>query len=218
MLCKTFQTGVWIVLGLGCLASPAGAQARFANKLEVTISVFNDANIPGAALRKAEQVASAVFARVDVSLRWLNCARANETADERQGCSRAEFPAHLHVRILPIHLNHTESTLGLSYLDNNGSGCQADISYSGVAEVVEESQVNSSIVLGNAIAHEIGHLLLGTRSHSPQGIMRAHWSAGDLAAATKGQLAFTERQRDQMKLKLDAPSPDVRPTGVSIAR
>jgi hypothetical protein len=35
-------------------------------------------------------------------------------------------------------------------------------------------------LLGRAIAHEIGHLLLGTASHACAGLMRARWLTGEL--------------------------------------
>ena len=39
------------------------------------------------------------------------------------------------------------------------------------------------VILGHAAAHEIGHLLLGSNSHSPFGLMRARWSGQDLQNA-----------------------------------
>jgi hypothetical protein len=32
-------------------------------------------------------------------------------------------------------------------------------------------------MLGSVMAHEIGHLLLGSHAHAISGIMRGHWSA-----------------------------------------
>lgn len=37
------------------------------------------------------------------------------------------------------------------------------------------------LVLGRALAHEIGHYLLGTRDHSPAGLMRADFTAREFA-------------------------------------
>jgi hypothetical protein len=35
-------------------------------------------------------------------------------------------------------------------------------------------------LLGRAIAHELGHLLLGTTSHEREGLMRAYWLADEV--------------------------------------
>jgi hypothetical protein len=46
-------------------------------------------------------------------------------------------------------------------------------------------------VLGHVIAHEIGHVLIGTVEHSPSGVMRAHWSKADVAAMQGRLLPFS---------------------------
>lgn len=48
-----------------------------------------------------------------------------------------------------------------------------------------------SKVLGNAIAHEFGHLLLGRKAHAPIGIMQPHWTRDMLKLADRGLLHFT---------------------------
>jgi hypothetical protein len=48
-------------------------------------------------------------------------------------------------------------------------------------------------VLGDAIAHEMGHLLLGA-GHSSQGIMKADWTSSDLRLASRGALRFSSEQ------------------------
>jgi hypothetical protein len=68
-----------------------------------------------------------------------------------------------------------------------------------------ETFVDPAIILGHVAAHEIGHLLLGTNSHSPGGIMRAHWRMEELARAKKGLLLFTKSQSHRMTEKLCVP-------------
>lgn len=43
------------------------------------------------------------------------------------------------------------------------------------------------LVLGRAIAHEIGHYLLGTRDHAPRGLMRAQIDARDFSDLRDGR-------------------------------
>ena len=54
-------------------------------------------------------------------------------------------------------------------------------------------------ILGHAIAHEMGHVLLRTSGHSSTGIMRAQWTADDLRRAARGQLLFTLEQSDLIR-------------------
>ena len=47
------------------------------------------------------------------------------------------------------------------------------------------------LILGNVIAHEVGHLLLGTNSHSPAGIMCANWDQEYVRLAMRGHQFFS---------------------------
>ena len=52
------------------------------------------------------------------------------------------------------------------------------------------------VSLGNVMAHEIGHLLLGPKAHSPAGIMKAKWNQQELQPAALASLRFTPQQAD----------------------
>ena len=49
-------------------------------------------------------------------------------------------------------------------------------------------------ILGCFMAHEIGHLLLGSNSHSKQGLMQAVWGERQIHQALAGGLLFTSNQ------------------------
>jgi hypothetical protein len=49
-------------------------------------------------------------------------------------------------------------------------------------------------VLGRAIAHEIGHLLLNSNSHPATGLMRAGWSQRELRRNDAGDWQFLESE------------------------
>jgi hypothetical protein len=55
------------------------------------------------------------------------------------------------------------------------------------------------VILGDVIAHELGHLLLGTNSHSPAGIMCAEWDKEYLRLAVMGFQKFSPEQSALMR-------------------
>jgi hypothetical protein len=59
-------------------------------------------------------------------------------------------------------------------------------------------------LLSYGIAHEIGHLLLGTQSHSHDGLMSAHWGREELLLAARGQLNFTAEQAETIRADVRA--------------
>jgi hypothetical protein len=85
----------------------------------------------------------------------------------------------------------------------DGGAYAADGFYEGVALLEERKGAEVSALLGAAIAHELGHLLLGKDSHAAAGLMRLVWTAGELAAASKGRLTFTEEQGRRLRASLD---------------
>ena len=54
-------------------------------------------------------------------------------------------------------------------------------------------------LLGRAIAHEIGHLLLGSAEHPRFGLMRALWSHDELRGVKPAHWGFSRREGAQMR-------------------
>jgi hypothetical protein len=51
--------------------------------------------------------------------------------------------------------------------------------------LARELEIDHNKLLGRAIAHEIGHLLLATNTHAPSGLMRELWSHDELQRARR---------------------------------
>ena len=153
----------------------------------------------------AESAAGRIFSAAGLELEWINCGDSNEPASVAQHCTEVTYPTHLQLRILFRPRNLTASTLGISYLDEKGSGCYSEIFATQADDLALDSWFRA-VLLGHVMAHEIGHLLLGTNSHSPLGLMRAHWEAVDLERAAKGQLLFTAQESERMKRRAQTAS------------
>ena len=53
---------------------------------------------------------------------------------------------------------------------------------------------SKAVILGHVIAHGLGHLFLGPRSHSSEGLMGFPWAKKQLRMAAEGSLNFTAKQ------------------------
>jgi hypothetical protein len=75
-----------------------------------------------------------------------------------------------------------------------------------VTGLARSCQVDVRVVLGRAIAHEIGHLLLGTNGHAPTGLMREIWSRETLQRGRTHDWVFTasdsQAMRDAVRTRL----------------
>jgi hypothetical protein len=71
------------------------------------------------------------------------------------------------------------------------SGVFATIYLDRVAMLAAAGSMDMRLLLGYAIAHEIGHLLIGSNAHSPTGLMRSMWKSGELKRYRTGDWMFT---------------------------
>jgi len=170
------------------------------------VSVFNRSAISLDTIERAEGEASRIFRKVGIEVIWLNCPQDSEREAALGRCAEAFFARHLHLGILRASRGLKASTVGISFSGTDGRGCYADLFDDAVQRLQEETHVSSSLILGHAMAHELGHLLLGTNSHSPTGLMRAHWDRQDLTKASRGNLLFSHEESQRILSRLTQAS------------
>lgn len=175
----------------------------------VIVSVYNDVGVPEGILVQAEQEASRVFRHARIEVRWLNCKNLAALSEESRKCPASVYPQRLDLRIVGVSLN-TEARgegMGISFLDDDGRGCCADLFYGPMKELHKTKGTDLATLLGLVAAHELGHLLLGPHSHSVAGIMHAPWTAAELASTRVGRLVFLDQESRQMRERLLSESP-----------
>jgi hypothetical protein len=80
--------------------------------------------------------------------------------------------------------------------------------------------VTKGLILGHAIAHEIGHILLNLDIHSANGIMRGSWNTEDLLDAASGRLVFSKQQSEVIRAEVArrmSQQERLQTTGIEIA-
>jgi hypothetical protein len=95
--------------------------------------------------------------------------------------------------------NHSPDAAGFAVLTPGDSGYAA-ISYVAVEQTANSLGADPGDLLGAAIAHEVGHLLLGP-AHSQTGIMRAHFGAREMEMVGRGELLFDADQAARIRLR-----------------
>ena len=211
----------WLLRGSLCLTIilafdlerlPAAESANRTGKLEaksdvdpatlrLTINVHNQAHVEDEVLRKAEQEASKIFEELGIFTEWLDCPPISEELSNFQGCQQIGFTVlslRIFPRLEPIQGGFRKTNMGVALVEEQG-GVYASVFYQRVTEVAESGRVSTGKVLGYAIAHEIGHLLLGSNSHSMAGLMKARWNDGDLKLLDIGRLHFSTKEGAVMR-------------------
>jgi len=102
---------------------------------------------------------------------------------------------------LEDRLGDMDHVFGFAPRTENQAGRWIYIFYHRVEELVQQRrlQEHKARILGLAMAHELGHLLLPFHSHSRTGIMRAKWNRQDFQLAALGNLDFTPKQAELIR-------------------
>ena len=166
---------------------------------QISIRLYNLSGISRETMNRATQEASRIFAQAGVSLHWeVGDPDAEEAHLTDQSAAAAFRDAHIRpylvVRVgrdLAFHVR--SGTLGLS-LPHAQFGVSATIFQERVESLCRSEGQDFAMMLGHAIAHELGHVTLVLDGHAPVGIMRARWGKADFADAAIGNLGFTPSQ------------------------
>ena len=181
-------------------ASPAKAEASS----QITIRLYNYADLTPAAQARAEKVASDILRKAGITAQWLDCPIAK--AQQLPACSLPLRPTELVLRILPgskasrAALDRASCGYALRPT-NGGTGTLITLFYDCVEKTAKTQRMARGEVLGHTAAHEIGHMLLPP-GHSSRGIMRARLRKADWERAAKGTLLFTPQQSEQLSAGL----------------
>jgi len=211
------------------LAFPVWPQTYVGKNPHVIVSVFDDARLPAAVLAQAEAKAAKIFGRAGVDMTWANCSTSpqREAPDAliragapvptwsglvtEESCVRFDWPKHLALRIVAQSVGSPNEVFGMAFLSTEGLGCYSDVFYDNAMELHTAWNVGLGDILGSVMAHELGHLILGSNSHSPTGIMRARWEHGELRRLERGSLVFTDEQAERMRVKVIVAPPAGQP-------
>lgn len=174
----------------------------FEPALPLTLRIYDSAGVPAETLIEAKTQIRRIFNKAGVAPLWLDCMAA-EPPDPV--CVQKLQPAELVARILPrTSTSHTGHLFGLALVTADGFGQYATIFYGEVQTRAKGDEVFEGCILGYAIAHEVGHLLLKNQRHAPTGIMTSGWTAKHLRSTVKQFFLFTRSEAEQLRTNLKA--------------
>jgi hypothetical protein len=141
----------------------------------VAVRVYSVLAEPGAGDRRISlDVAARALTAASVDVVWTICGPGS--------CTTPPSPAELIVRITPAPKGGKETrSLGFAIVDaQERTGMLATVFVDRTLRLASKLRIDHQILLGYAIAHELGHLLLATATHGVSGLMRPVWSHEEL--------------------------------------
>jgi len=170
---------------------PLAASAQVLN-----VTVLDYADVPAATMSDAQEVFTAIYRKTGGRVVWRVETRVWQPGERVR---LADVPGDIVLRIcseeMAKGLTRRESLMGyVQPVAENELARVATVFYHRVEELKGATGSATSQVLGAALAHELGHLLLGKGAHSRAGIMRCPWDTGELRAIHQGRLVFDRVQ------------------------
>jgi len=178
----------------------------------VVVRVY-ETGIGDVALRTAAiRTAASIVEMAGVSVEWYDCTDNGR----RPVCQDARRSGNFIARLMPTLTpsaplrklsiealgaqGDAEPPLGFAVVDpDTHAGKMATVFHDQVQAVARRTGVARSELLGRALAHEVGHLLLGVRGHSRSGIMRAVWTDDELTRDRSDDWVFASADRQKLQ-------------------
>lgn len=138
--------------------------------LSLLVRIHDAYDVPSDHLARARMTVEGIMKSAGVAVTWPRCP-----------CLSPVSPGELVVRITASVPASTPGSLGFSFVDiGRKAGTLATVFADRVQALAAIAGVDEGELLGRVLAHEIAHLLLGTRDHKPHGLMRGEWKASEL--------------------------------------
>jgi hypothetical protein len=176
--------------------------------LKITLRMYNH-GISRSLLARSEDEAAAILNQAGLQVAWVDCPSTTAELEHYPGCEEPLGTADFVVKILTAREEgrfcmHREVLGRALECPRDQIGCSAYVFHRDIQELARYEMASEYQVLGHALAHEIGHLLLGPNSHTAIGVMRAQWQHRDLQTIARAYLFFTDQQSRRIRDEVSA--------------
>jgi len=175
---------------------------------EVTVRVYDSTGATEAERWPSLRVAASIVSGASVELLWKTCAQPAAPAPSalrQSSCEKPLAPGELAVRIVRSGIvvdTRSALPLGDAMIDpHTRSGVLATVYIDRVTWMAEQAGVDVHALLGRAIAHELGHLLMATGAHGSNGLMRPVWSQSEIRRRQLDDWIFRPREIAAIKAR-----------------
>jgi hypothetical protein len=172
------------------LTAPVGRAAIILD--DVVVRVYDNTGLPDSVRRASLTLAADIFARAEVEIGWVHCPSR---------CGRSPGPDQLILRM--TRSPATAVGVGSSLIDPVlKAGRLATVYVDQVDSMARRASTDRVAILSRAIAHEIGHLILGTAEHTRAGLMRNVWTTEELRRDRDEDWQFSPVQRTLLRARI----------------
>ena len=192
-----------------CVIPTASAHAQTIPSRRIVVRSYNTVGVPSSVLERAESTVQELLQEAGVDSEWRNC-RTNRGPSSHLPdlCDEVLNASELIVRVVraPDAVAGGRE-LGYSHVDPyRRQGTLATVFADRVRPLATALRIDEGTLLGRAMTHEIGHLLLGSLEHSATGLMRGDWhTVGRRATDWYFSALEVMRLQDALSARVQSP-------------
>jgi hypothetical protein len=173
------------------------------------VRVYHTPAVPASDVHAAQVQAAVVLRHAGVPVKWLDCASAAAGTAFVVRCDEPVRRSEIVLRIVaaaPGAGTVRHVALGDARVDEQAAEPPlfATVYADRVGATARAAGVSREAVMGRAIAHEIGHLLLNSARHADRGVMRAHWTQAELRRDAPDDWVFLPNDAAAMRTAVTA--------------
>jgi hypothetical protein len=154
----------------------------------IVVAVFDQAGVSPEILTHAKNQVSRIYGDVGVEALWTD-----EAAKDASG--------RVVIRLMIRRIASRPRMMGNALGDSHGPEGTAFVYRDRVLDVARARNLDVGVLLGYAMAHEMGHLLLPYPSHAVTGIMHTDWDGADFVQMSGGTLRFTSAEASAIRTR-----------------
>jgi hypothetical protein len=157
----------------------AAINAGGVSRVNLTVRLYNTARVPVPELMSARNTAESILNNGGLEVIVRHCGAAISPVGAADACGESLTSTEVVVRIIDAPAFDTAlhpDAFGVTYVvQTTNRGWLATVFADRIDRAASRARVEPGTLLGRVMAHEIGHLLLGSGYHGPAGVMRAEW-------------------------------------------
>lgn len=167
------------------MATMTATRAAAVAHVTLTVRLYNTGGVPVTELVSARETAKTILADVGLRIRVRHCGPAVSPDMAPDPCAESLKPTEVVVRVIDaprFNASLHPDAFGITYVARDTDrGWLATVFADRVRHAASRAGASHGALLGRVMAHELGHVFLGSGYHGPAGLMRAEWPDAILA-------------------------------------
>lgn len=188
---------------LSVVSAPVQAAPEDSGRPALTVRWYGTHEVSRDNIAVARVFVEQIFAHARIEVVWNECSAAHGTPADASHCAPPPGPAEVILRMGTAGpLNRRRySSMGESLIGQpeHAPPCFATVFVDRVIGIAADARMDWRRLLGYAIAHELGHLLLNDPRHPANSLMRAVWSRRELRRNSAADWLFGADEAETMR-------------------